>query len=673
VAFVRTRIDVPLANTMTNLSATNDGLEGEMIQRETAEAALRESESTLRSILETAADGIIVIDERGSILTFNHAAEVIFGHRSADVLGRNITCLMPPPYAQRHDVYIANFLQTGKARIMGKKREVVGLRKDGRAFPMEVAVGESQLGGQKIFSGIVRDLEQDRRKDEQLNRHLKVFHDATDPIVIADLEGRMIEINNEAVREYGYSRDELLGESIKTLVPPDRHLEMDELLERCRAGEKVRSVEATRRTKSGEIIPALITLSLLADEAGQPVAIASFVKDISEFKNLQEQLFRAQKLEAIAILAGGIAHDFNNLLTSIRGSSEILIDHLEPGGRLARCARRIEKATDRATALTTRILGFSRKQVTQQVTLNLNQTVREIHELFERTLAEDVEFKTDLSVDALHIRADESQLAQVLMNLVVNAGDAMPTGGKLRLTTTREEVLGDRARSLDIPPGRFVALRVQDNGQGIPPETLSQIYDPFFTTKEVGKGTGLGLSTADGIIREHGGAIAVESEVGVGTLFTILLPEVEASPIEEEATSEVITRPQTSGETILLVEDDDIMREVVGEILEEEGYVVVIAADPDEALAQSREQDGQVALVVTDVVMPIMSGFLLAKKLRGQYPHIRVLYMSGYTDQVLADRGDLKEDDPFIRKPFGSEAFLSKVREVLDSRLRDPA
>ena len=626
-----------------------------------------------KAVEEAAVDGILTIDESGTIDSANHSACRTFGYTTAEMIGQNVAMLMPAPFSEQHESYIERYVRTGERRIIGIGREVVGLRKDGSVFPMELAVGESRLGGQRIFSGIVRDLEKRRGTDERLQRLLKVFFDATDPIVIADLEGRMIEINDEAVRAYGFGREELLGKSIETLAPPERQPEMAGLLERCRAGEEVRSIEVLRRTRAGETLPVLLTLSLLTDEEGRSIAIASLAKDISALKQLQEQLVQAQKLEAIGILAGGIAHDFNNLLTSIRGSSEILIDQLEPGGRLARSARRIQKAADRAAALTTRLLGFSRRQVTQRVVLDMNKAVQGIQELFVRTLSEDVEFKTDLSREALFVRSDESQLDQVLMNLVVNAGDAMPSGGRLHLTTAREEVDGERARRLDISSGRYVALTVRDTGHGIAPEALAQIFDPFFTTKEVGKGTGLGLSTAVAIIREHGGAIAVESQVGVGSTFTVLLPEVDAPSTDVGATSGVAARTQASGETLLLVEDDEIMRDLLCEILEEEGYVVVVAAEPVEALALSRSHDGEIALVVTDVVMPNMSGFLLAEELRSQHPLIRVLYMSGYTDQVLADRGNLKEDAPFLRKPFGNDSLLQKVREVLDARPEGPA
>jgi len=668
VLFVRRKIVVPLAETMTALSLTNDGLEGEIIQREAVEAALREREAMISLVLETAADGIITIDESGTIESANGSACRIFGYTSAELIGNNVEILMPAAFRDKQEGYLERYLRIGERNLIGNARELVGLRKDGSVFPMELAVGESKLSGRMIFSGIVRDLEQERGKDERLGRLLNLFEDAADPMVIRDIEGRIIDVNDEAVRVYGFSREELLGKSIKVLVPPERHAEADELLKRCRAGEKVRGIEFVRRTKSGKIVPVLLSVSLLTDEQGQAIGLASHAKDISALKQLQAQLLQAQKLEAIGILVGGIAHDFNNLLTSIRGSSEILIDQLEPGGRLARSARRIEKAADRATALTTRMLGFSRKQVTQRVPLDMNEAVEEIRELFVRTLAEDVEFKTELSSEVLHVFADESQLGQVLMNLVVNAGDAMPTGGNLLLTTAREEVFGDRARLLDVSPGRYVVLIVRDSGQGIPPEAMAKIFDPFFTTKDVGKGTGLGLSTAIGIIREHGGAITVESEVGIGTVFTVLLPEIDAPLIEAETADPAVARTQASGETLLLVEDDEIARDLLNEILEEEGYVVLEAAEPVEALARAHAHDGGVALVVTDVVMPHMSGFLLAKELRSQYPQIRVLYMSGYTDQVLADRGDLRGDDPFIRKPFGNDSFLKKVREVLDAK-----
>ncbi len=666
--FVRAKIVVPLANTMTAVSVTNIGLSKEISQRQAAEA-------TLRSVLETAADGIITVDTNGTIQSANRSACHIFGYSTAEeMIGQSVEMLMPQPFRRQREDYFENYLRTGERRIIGKSSEVVGLRRDGSIFPMDLAVGESRLGEDRVFSGIVRDLEQQRGKDERLGHLLKLFVEAADPIVIGDLDGRIIDVNDEAVRVYGFGRDELLGAPLELLMPAEAQSEVGELVDRCRSGNNVRAISTTYRTKAGARVPTLLSLSLLTDEQGQPTAIASQTKDISALKRLQEQLLQAQKLEAIGILAGGIAHDFNNLLTSIRGSSEILIDQLQPDGRLARAAWRIQKAADRAAALTARLLGFSRKQAAQRVAIDVHEAVREIRELFEGTLPEDVEFQVELWRDGLHVRADENQLYQVLTNLVLNAGDAMPAGGKLVVTTAREEVSGERSQILDIPPGSYAALRVRDSGHGIPAELLAQIFDPFFTTKEVGKGTGLGLSTALGIIRENGGAITVETEVGVGTMFTVLLPEIGAPVGEARTTSGALARTEpASDETILLVEDDEIMRDLLTEVLEQEGYVVVSAGDPVEALAQSRAYDGRIALAVTDVVMPNMSGFLLAKELRLEFPTMRVLFMSGYADQELADRGDLSDDDPFIRKPFANHSLLSKVREVLDSAPGDPS
>lgn len=664
---IRSKIVLPLEQSLSDLSLSNSGLQAEMVRRESAESALQDRESMMRSVFESAADGIITIDEERTIESANQAACQIFGHSMEDLVGHDVGMLVPMPLREAYERSLERYLRTGEGGIIGHSREVAGLRKDSSVFPMDLAVGEVQLHDRKLFSGIIRDLEHERGKDERLGHLLKLFVDATDPIVIGDLDGRIVDVNDEVVRAYGYSRADLLGESIRVLVPSERYPEWDLLLDRCRAGKEVRSVEVVRRTKSGEDVPVLLSLSLLTNEDGEPSAIATHAKDISKLKQLQEQLLQAQKLEAIGILAGGIAHDFNNLLTSIRGSAEILIDELEPEGRLARSARRIQIASDRATALTTRLLGFSRRQVTQRVAVDVNEAVQEIREIFERVLSEEVEFKTDLLGEALYALADESQLQQVLMNLVVNAGDAMPVGGRLLLSTERKQVDDARAQLLGVSPGRYVSLCIRDTGQGIPREVMNKIFDPFFTTKEVGRGTGLGLSTSLGIIQEHGGAIAVDSEVGVGTSFTVLLPEVEGRLAEARATSEALVRRSAEGETILLVEDDEIMRDLLSEVLQEEGYSVIVAADPIEALALAREYEGGIALVVTDVVMPNMSGFLVAEELRSQDPQIRVLYMSGYTDQVLADRGDLRDDDPFIRKPFGNESILAKVREVLDA------
>jgi PAS domain S-box-containing protein len=628
---------------------------------------LRESEDRGRVILNTAADAIITVDEAGTIESANRATADLFGYEEGDLVGHNVRMLMPPPFVDEHDGYLERYHRTGEARIIGIGRDVQGLRRDGVVFPIRLSIGEARLeDGSRLYTGVIHDLTERVAAEAQAARLGTILENSLNEVFVFDDESlRFSEVNRGARDNLGYALEEL-----QSMTPVDIKPEYDmetfrALIEPLRSGSVPKlQFNTVHRRKDGSEYRVEVHLQHRV-ETGEFVAI---ILDTTDREILERQLLQAQKMQAIGTLAGGIAHDFNNLLTSIRGSSEILLEHLEPGGRLARSASRIERAADRAAALTTQLLGFSRKQVTRRTAMDIRDAVREVRDLFVRTLPEDVELKTDLDAGALYVVADPSQIAQVLMNLVVNARDAMSHGGTLLLQTGREPVSGRRAVGLDIAPGEYAAVRVRDTGEGIAPETLEQIFDPFFTTKEVGKGTGLGLATAFGIIREHGGALEVESEVGVGTTMTVLLPVHEAAVVAPSA-SELVELPERgSGATVLLVEDDDIMRDLLREVLQEAGYRVVSAAHPDEALASARAHDGEIDLVVTDVVMPKRSGFLLAKELRQEYPGIRTLYMSGYTDQELADRGQLSDDDPFIRKPFGNDVLLAKVREVLEAR-----
>ena len=513
--------------------------EAELAERTSAFREEREkSEALAGAILDTVPDGVVTIDASGTIKRVNATTLLLFGYEESELLGRNVRMLMPSPWADEHDGYLARYLQTGEARIIGKGREVEARRKDGSVFPIRLGLGEARFGRDRWFTGLIHDL--------------------------------------------------------------------------------------------------------------------------SEVRALQEQLLQSQKMEAIGSLASGVAHDFNNLLTSIRGSSEILIEQLEPEGRLGRSARRIQRAVYRASALTTRLLAFSRQQVTQRSTVDLGEVVGETLDLFGHTLSEDLVLSLDLCEERLYAQVDPGQIQQVLMNLLVNAVDATQAGGRLHVST------GRRAN-------RRAIVAIQDSGLGIPQAQLSRIFDPFFTTKDVGKGTGLGLAMALRIIRDHGGEIEVESEPGVGSTFTVVLPEAAVAPEPAVVVrAEAVEPASRGGETILLCEDDAIAREVIGEVLDEAGYRIVPVASPDEALAAS-EREGSIDLLVTDVVLPGMSGLRLARELRARRPGLRVLFMSGYTEQVIADRSGIDIGEHLLRKPFGNDALLAKLRAMLDaSEIQDP-
>jgi two-component system cell cycle sensor histidine kinase/response regulator CckA len=387
--------------------------------------------------------------------------------------------------------------------------------------------------------------------------------------------------------------------------------------------------------------------------------------DITERKNLEEQLRQAQRIEAVGRLAGGVAHDFNNLLTAILGYSDIVLEQLPSGDRLRHYVGEIKKAGERAASLTRQLLAFSRQQVLAPLVLDLNAVVADMEKMLRRLIGEDIELVTVLGHDLARVKADPSQLEQVIMNLAVNARDAMPEGGRLSLATAN--FLVDEAyaqRHVGLKPGPYVTLTVTDTGCGMDAETLSRIFEPFFTTKEKGKGTGLGLSTVYGVVKQSGGYIEVESEPGRGTAFRVYLPQVEES-LTNVKEREPAAAPSSGAETILLVEDEESVRTLVESVLRSKGYKVIPAARGDEALALSEQYAQPIALMLVDMVMPRMSGRELARRLAPLHPETKVLFMSGYAGSSASD--GLDADTHFIQKPFTSEALARKVRETLDA------
>jgi CheY-like chemotaxis protein len=384
---------------------------------------------------------------------------------------------------------------------------------------------------------------------------------------------------------------------------------------------------------------------------------------------LQEQLRQSQKMEAIGQLAGGVAHDFNNLLTVIHGYSELILNSLDDSSRLRQDVREIIHASEHASSLTRQLLAFSRKQVLQLKVLDLNAHVSNMDKMLRRMIGENIELMTLLAKDLGRIKADPGQIEQVILNLAVNARDAMLSGGKLTIETANIELDENYARShIGVTPGRYVMLSVSDTGVGIAREVKERIFEPFFTTKEKGKGTGLGLSTVYGIIQQSGGNIWVYSEPGLGTTFKIYLPRIEEDT-ESLKPSAVSTKSLQGSETILLVEDEEMVRKLACTILQKNGYKVLEAPNGEEALRIVQGQNGNpIHLMVTDVVMPGMSGRQLADRLERLRPEMKILYISGYTDNAIVHHGVLEKGIDYIQKPFTIEGLARKVREVLDKK-----
>jgi two-component system cell cycle sensor histidine kinase/response regulator CckA len=417
--------------------------------------------------------------------------------------------------------------------------------------------------------------------------------------------------------------------------------------------------------KRGEYRQLHAELRLIRNEAGEPLEVVGAWSDVTEKAALEAQLFQAQKMEGIGQLAGGIAHDFNNLLGVISGYATLLakdLGSLHPGGKRV---EHIRRAAERAADLTRQLLAFSRKQVLQPRTLDLNVVVGGVESMLQRLIGENVRLATSLGPGLGLVKADPGQIEQVIMNLAVNARDAMPDGGSLILETANTDLDESYARlHPEVTPGPYVMLAASDAGQGMDAATMSRIFEPFFTTKPEGKGTGLGLSTVFGIVKQSGGHIAVYSEVGLGTSFKVYLPRV-GGEVEGERSFPLAPGPGGS-ETILLVEDEDSLRQMIGEILEDAGYTLLASSDPAEALNVAALHRGAIQAVVTDVVMPGMNGRQLTEKIHESRPETRAIFISGYTDDGIGQHGVLEPGTHFLQKPFTAAALLRKLRAVLD-------
>jgi PAS domain S-box-containing protein len=481
-----------------------------------------------------------------------------------------------------------------------------------------------------------------------------------------------VEVNDAATEHYGYSREEFLGMTAQDIRPPEDVAAMMKSIEESRAEPyRVEHRGVFRhRKKDGTVIHVDIANSR-TDFLGREAWLV-LATDVTEKRSLEAQVLQSQKMESIGQLAGGVAHDFNNILGVITGYAELLERRLPDDPRLKKYVHEIAAATQRATGLTRQLLTFSRKQVQLLQVLDLNQVVSGVESMLKRLIGEDITLVNRLASDLGMVTADPGQVEQVLMNLVVNARDALPVrNGRVTVETANVELDEEYARSrAGVHAGAYVMLAVSDNGTGMAPEVLAHLFEPFFTTKEAGRGTGLGLATVHGIVKQSGGHVFVYSEPGRGTTFKIYFPRAKAGE-PSTAVPPVRSDAPTGTETILLSEDDDALRSIVSEALHAIGYTVLAAQDVSHALDLARTHAAPIHLLITDVVMPVMSGNELAQMVGDIHPEARVLFMSGYTDDAIVRHGVLGPDVPFLQKPFTTHALARKVRSVLDGAVTD--
>jgi PAS domain S-box-containing protein len=542
------------------------------------------------------------------------------------------------------------------------------LHRDGTWRVLE-AIGKgsdrnSAVGGFVLNS---RDITERKRAEEALreaNQTLRAVIE-TSPLAIfsLDLRGYVKSWNRAAEAIFGYSAAEVIDEPLPVIFPDDQ-ADFQNGLELAIRGHLQEGSEGRFRRKDGSAIDVSLWNAQLRDGTGLITGIFAAVADDTERKRLEEQFRQSQKMEAVGRLAGGIAHDFNNLLTVITGYCQMLMDKLEPDNPMGEDMRQVLKAADRATTLTKQLLAFSRQQVVQPKVLSLDGLIRDMDHILKRIVGEDIELLID--GNSGHVKVDPGQLEQVIVNLVVNARDAMPRGGKLVIRTTNQDFDQLSAQRPDgLQPGSYVLLTVSDTGVGIDAATRAHLFEPFFTTKERGRGTGLGLSTSYGIVKQNQGEILVQSEPGAGAIFKIYLPRVN-DPLETEYKAPTDTKRYHGSETVLVVEDEEGVRRVLLGMLQQIGYRVFTAGGAQEAIDLCLSSEVPIQMLITDVVMPKMGGRELAERLRDFAPDLKVLFVSGYTGSAIMHDGVLDAGTHFLQKPFTVEQLAGKVREVLE-------
>lgn len=635
-------------------------------QRKRAEMHLQEAHEAMRALYQASPLAIVAVDREGLVTSVNQATERMFGWQECELTGRALP--LPEDREAAHRELLARALN-GEL-VLGL--EARSRRKDGAPIEISVSMGPLHDAAGRVTGAVsvIADIGEQKRAERELRaseeRYRLLFEQNLAGVIRTTVEGQISECNDALARMLGFgSREEALGQNIRDLYqkPEDR----ERMLEGLQTAGNLLNFEFHMRRRDGVNVCMLANVGLQRDEAGRPQFVEGTVLDITERRALEEQLLQARKMEAVGQLAGGVAHDFNNLLMIMSSYAELLADGATGDSKLRHSADEIIKAARRATVLTRQLLAFSRKQVLSPQVLNLNTVLEELCKLLPRLIGENIEIKLRLEAQLWKVRADPTQIEQVVMNLAANARDAMPQGGSLTLETANARLDDSYGRQHAGATGDYVLLSVSDTGRGIAPEVLPHIFEPFFTTKEKGKGTGLGLPTVYGIVKQSGGYVWAYSEVNHGTVFKIYLPRERTA---KDAPEPEVKKPDTAAamgaETILLVEDEDALREGAAQFLSLRGYKVLQGRNGMDALRMAELCQGNLDLLITDVVMPGMGGRELADRLRKIRPQTRVLYISGYTESTVLQQG-VELGFGFLQKPFTLNALSRKVRELLDA------
>ena len=643
-------------------------LEEELKHQRQAYDEQAQTQSLFLSLIDSLPLNIFSKDKNGRFILANRQYCHTVGKSMTDILGRTDEDFHPPEMARKYrsdDRAVMDSLQV--TVLEEEHRTTGGMTMDVRVIKAPLYNRQREVTG---VLGVFWDISQRKQTERALHESEKRFRELVDllpqSIYEFNLDGRITFANKSALRTFGYTQEDLdTGLNIRNLLTEEDHQRVQTDIARADDLHRRLGTEYTARHRDGHPFPVVAYTSPIRKD-GHTIGIRGIAIDQTDIRNLEERLNIAQKMEAVGQLAGGVAHDLNNLLSPILGYAEILLDDLAPQDLNRPAIQSIQEAGQKARDLVQQLLAFARKQPLQITTINLNHVVSGFEKLLRRSIREDILIAIDLTETPALIRADAGQIEQVIMNLAVNAQDSMPKGGRLTLETAVIDL--DENYADDHPgvtPGRHAMLSLSDTGQGIPHAHRDRIFDPFFTTKERDKGTGLGLSTVYGIVKQHHGDIWLYSEPDQGTTFKIFFPAVNghAEPI---ATRLGARQPDQGSETIMVVEDNTMLRDMAQKILERYGYRVLIAGSGEECLQRLTTHDGPVHLLLTDVVMPEMNGRELYARLAPLRPDLKVLYMSGYTDNVILHHGVLEVGIDFIQKPFSVQGLANKVRMILD-------